>query len=57
MKDNYDDIVNLPHPEPKNYSRMSMDARAAQFTPFAALTGHQDALEEAVRINEGKQDI
>ena len=33
----YDDIINLPHWEPKQRKRMSMEARAAQFAPFAAL--------------------
>ena len=36
--DNYEDIINLPHYEPKKHPRMSMKARAAQFAPFAALT-------------------
>ena len=42
----YDDIISLPHYEPKYHARMSMASRAAQFAPFAALTGHADALEE-----------
>ena len=42
---NYDDIINLPHPTSKKHPRMSMVARAAQFAPFAALTGHSDAIE------------
>lgn len=33
----YDDIINLPHWEPKQRKRMSMETRAAQFAPFAAL--------------------
>lgn len=37
----YDDIINLPHYEPKNHPRMSMWKRAAQFAPFAALTGYE----------------
>ncbi len=36
MTDNFDDIINLPHPEPKHHQRMSMLGRAAQFSPFAA---------------------
>ena len=36
----YNDIIHLPHPEPKNHPRMPMEARAAQFAPFAALTGY-----------------
>ena len=34
----YDDIINLPHHEPKHHPRMSMQSRAAQFAPFAALS-------------------
>jgi hypothetical protein len=40
----YDDIINLPHYEPKNHPRMSMWKRAAQFAPFAALTGYGEPL-------------
>jgi len=44
MSDNYNDIINLPHYEPKRHARMSLSARAAQFAPFAALTGHDEAI-------------
>ena len=46
MRYDYDDIINLPHYEPKHHPRMSMMARAAQFAPFAAvdLSGQQDRL-------------
>ena len=37
MINDYDDIINLPHYEPKHHPRMSMWSRAAQFAPFAAL--------------------
>ena len=46
MTNNYDDIINLPHYEPKHHPRMSMWNRAAQFAPFAALTGFDDAIKE-----------
>ena len=52
IEDNYDDIINLPHPEPKNHRRMSMMARAAQFAPFAALTGHDAAIAETARLTD-----
>lgn len=45
--DTYEDIINLDHPEPKTQLRMSMENRAAQFTPFAALTGFEDVIEQA----------
>ena len=39
--------INLPHFEPKHHPRMSMWNRAAQFAPFAALTGYDTAIREA----------
>ena len=51
IEDNYEDIINLPHYEPKYHPRMSKHNRAAQFAPFAALTGHNDAIiETAIMI-------
>ncbi len=47
---NYDDIINLPHHVSKKHPPMSMYARAAQFAPFAALTGYGDAVNETARI-------
>ena len=47
MSDKYDDIINLPRPESK-YPRMPRANRAAQFSPFAALTGHEEAIRETV---------
>ena len=44
---NYEDIINLPHPNPKRHPRMSLLVRAAQFYPFAALTGFEDVIDEA----------
>ncbi len=52
MTNAYDDIIHLPHPEPKRHPRMSLEARAAQFAPFAALTGHQAVLAESARYTE-----
>ena len=42
----YDDIINLPYPTSKKHPRMAAIDRAAQFSPFAALTGYEKALEE-----------
>ena len=47
----YDDIINLPHHVSKKHPPMSMYQRAAQFAPFAALTGHNEAIEETARQN------
>ena len=46
VMENYEDIINLPHHVSKNHPRMSMQNRAAQFAPFAALTGFGDAIKE-----------
>ena len=42
----YDDIINLPHHVSKRHPQMSMWNRAAQFAPFAALTGYEDAIKD-----------
>lgn len=42
----YDDIIHLPHPVSKKHPQMPVADRAAQFSPFAALTGYEEALEE-----------
>lgn len=55
MKGNYDDIINLPHPTSKKHPRMPMINRAAQFSPFAALTGYDAAIQETERIIEKKR--
>ena len=48
----YDDIINLDRPVSKNHVPMPIENRAAQFAPFAALTGYEDAVDEAKLINE-----
>lgn len=53
----YDDIINLPHPEPTTRPRMAMENRAAQFSPFAALTGYDDATREEARLVDIKQEL
>lgn len=50
MTHEYDDIINLPHHVSKVHPRMSMYQRAAQFAPFAALTGHDAAIRETARL-------
>ena len=50
----YDDIINLPNPTSKKHPRMSLDDRAAQFSPFAALTGHEAAIKETARQTDEK---
>lgn len=47
---NYDDIINLPHHVSKNYPKMSLEQRSAQFAPFDALEGYSDGIKESERI-------
>lgn len=54
---NYDDIIDLPHPTSEWHPRMSMANRAAQFSPFAALSGYDDAVKETARLTDGKIDL
>ena len=54
---NYDDIIDLPHHVSPNRRRMSNLERGAQFSPFAALTGYEAAVEEAARSTDGKKEL
>lgn len=51
---NYDDIIDLPHYVSKTRPQMSRRDRAAQFSPFAALTGYEDAAEETARLTDNR---
>ena len=48
----YDDIIGLPHPISAGHPRMPLLDRAAQFSPFAALTGYGAVIEETARLTE-----
>ena len=52
----YDDIINLPHHQSATRPHMSNYDRAAQFSPFAALTGHDEAIKETARITDRKRE-
>ena len=54
---NYEDIINLPHHTSKKHPRMSLEARSAQFAPFAALTGYDEILIETARLTNEKIEI
>ena len=56
-EDNYEDIINLPHHTSKKYPRMSLEARSAQFAPFAALTGYDEVLIETARLTNERIEI
>lgn len=53
----YDDIMYLSHPVSLNHPQMSRRDRAAQFSPFAALTGHDAAIKETARITERRIEL
>ena len=53
----YDDIINLPHYVSPTRQRMSMHDRAAQFAPFAALVGYDDAVAETARLTETRPEL
>lgn len=50
----YDDIINLEHHISKKHKQMSLENRSAQFAPFAALIGYDDAVKETARITDSK---
>lgn len=49
MSGKYDDILSMSYPHPSKHQRMEMRERAAQFSPFAALTGYGDIIDEEAR--------
>lgn len=53
----YEDMLALPHHVSSRHPQMSMRDRAAQFSPFAALTGYGDAVREKARLTEQKPDL
>ena len=52
MSGPYDDIIELPHPTSTKHSRMPISDRASIFSPFAALTGHGDAIQETAPLTD-----
>ena len=55
--ESYQDILYLEHHVSKKHPQMSIYNRAAQFAPFAALTGHQAAIEEAARVTDIRMEL
>lgn len=54
---NYDDIIHLPHHESTKHPKMPALDRAAQFLPFAALTGHNAAIMETARLTSSRAEL
>lgn len=57
MPNSYDDIINMPNHKSKIHPQMDIEKRAAQFMPFAALTGYKESIEETSRITDIKKLI
>lgn len=57
MSGKYDDIINLPHPTSAKHPRMPIADRAAQFSPFQALSGYGEAIQETARITGEKAEL
>lgn len=57
MNEKYADIMNVVHHQSSKHPRMSMADRAAQFSSFAALTGHADAIREEARLVDKKEEL
>ena len=53
----YEDIINMPHHVSASRPRMSMIDRAAQFSPFAALTGYDAAVKETARLTDSRIEL
>lgn len=53
----YDDIINLPHHVSERHPQMPLGDRAAQFSPFAALTGYESEVKEAARLTDKKIEL
>ena len=57
MKTPYDDIIRLPHHVSQNHPQMPLRDRAAQFAPFAALTGYEAAVGETARLTSERREM
>lgn len=57
MKEDYFDIINLSHHVSRNHPQMPMEARAAQFAPFAALTGYDAVIHETARLTDKQVEL
>lgn len=56
-KRDYSDIIHLSHPISKHHPQMALSDRAAQFSPFAALTGYEAAVKETARLTDRRVEL
>ena len=57
MSGPYDDLLHLPHPTSEKHPRMPLADRASIFSPFAALSGHGDAIRETARLTDRRMEL
>lgn len=57
QEQNYEDILNLPHHSSASHPHMPVADRAAQFSPFAALTGYGEAIKETGRLTSERREL
>ena len=57
MEKNYDDIIHLSRPKSEKHPLMTIMERAAQFSPFSALTGYGDAVDETIRLTDEQLEL
>lgn len=57
QKNPYEDIIDLPHRVSKNHVQMPRESRAAQFAPFAALTGYDSCVKEEARLTDERAEL
>ena len=57
MNEKYEKIINLPHHVSKTRPQMSISDRAAQFAPYSALSGYEDAVEETARLTDRRIEL
>lgn len=57
MNEKYEEIIDLPHHVSKVHPQMPRQDRAAQFAPYSALSGYEDAVEETARLTDRKIEL
>ena len=57
MKSKYSEIIHLPHKQSSTRPHMPVADRAAQFAPFAALVGYDDAVKETARLTDSRREL